>query len=721
MNLFALSGLLNFFSSLIFGFFVFFKDRKSRIFQLWLAFSLSVAIWEFGAFRIGLITDKQMAFVWWRIAHIGVILIPVFFTLFVYAWLKIRRKSFFYFSCVFGLFFSVVNLYDLLVQPSGLFIVNMRWVFNSFYYDSPPSPLYSIFVFLWLFIVLYAHYELLKIYKVSTGTKRSQIQYFIFAFVVAYAGGATSFLPVFNVDFYPYFNFTAPFYPILMSYAIVRHRLMDIKLVARRSTVYLASVLTIFLPAIPMLYLIDIYYPDFLISGSLAMIVVAVSIFSPIRDYFYRLANRYFFSSLYDSREVISSLTDKLRSTLEAGRIYFFIAQTLKNAFHSKALGLLTFEEKNNTYTVRYNDGFLIDGQKIFPADRALDSVFIKKGITIIVEEIKKDYYKDHKEIFDLFARLGIEILTPLNVKDKTVGLIILGAKESRDMYNSEDLRVLEIAGAQAAISIENALLYEETKNFAITLKYEVEKATSELRAANEQLKKLDQAKSDFISMVSHQLRTPLTAIKGFTSMVMEGSYGPVGSRVRDQLGKVSESAERLIRLVNDLLDVSHMEGGKMEFNFAKVDFGAMVAGVVEELQPQAQKGSLNLEFPLEKSGSFFVRADEQKLRQVVINLVDNAVKYTRQGSVNVGFEKKDGFVQLSVKDTGVGMDKETIDNLFKKFVRGAGASHYHTEGAGVGLYVAKQLIEAHRGQIWAESEGEGKGSEFFVKLPEYK
>jgi signal transduction histidine kinase len=287
-------------------------------------------------------------------------------------------------------------------------------------------------------------------------------------------------------------------------------------------------------------------------------------------------------------------------------------------------------------------------------------------------------------------------------------------------MYNDEDLKTLTTIASQSALAIKNAQLYNETKGFSLTLQKEVERQTSQLKQANEDLKKLDKAKSDFISIASHQLRTPLTAIRGFTSMILEGSYGRITNVVKDKLEKVYESSDRLIRLVNDLLDLSHMEGGKMEFNFQKVSITQMVKSVCEELDIQAQKKKLKMAINLPEQ-ELFVKADDQKLRQVVMNLIDNGVKYTDKGKVEVFLKEQDGKIIFSVKDTGMGMKEEEIQNLFQKFVRGSEASHYHTEGAGIGLYVARQLIEAHQGRVWAESEGEGKGSTFLVELPEWK
>jgi len=250
--------------------------------------------------------------------------------------------------------------------------------------------------------------------------------------------------------------------------------------------------------------------------------------------------------------------------------------------------------------------------------------------------------------------------------------------------------------------------------------KERLEKLTNSLHRANLELQKLDKAKSDFISIASHQLRTPLTVIKGFVSMMLEGSFGQINDVMRDKLNKTYESAERLIKLVNDLLDLSHMEGGKMRYEFKKVELAAMVQSVFEELAPQAARKNLKFEFN-RPAGEFNVWADEEKLRQVAMNLIDNAIKYTKEGGVVLSLVDTGGQIEFSVKDTGLGMSPQEIPKLFQKFVRGTTAPRMYTDGSGIGLYVAKKVMDEHRGQIGAQSAGAGQGSTFFIKMPEYK
>lgn len=246
----------------------------------------------------------------------------------------------------------------------------------------------------------------------------------------------------------------------------------------------------------------------------------------------------------------------------------------------------------------------------------------------------------------------------------------------------------------------------------------ELEHLAQELSTANEELKKLDKAKSEFISIASHQLRTPLSIIKGYISMIQEGSFGRMTKKLAEPLRRVYLSNERLIKLVNDLLDLSRMEGGRMRYEMKPAQFSAIIASVVEEFQQIAQSKGLTLHFKKEKDDPS-VRLDEEKIRQVAFNLIDNAMRYTpKGGSITITLTINPYHLLFSVIDTGIGLDKQELNSLFQKFVRSREVARIHTEGVGLGLYVARRIVEDHGGRIWAESAGKGKGSAFFVELP---
>ncbi|MFH0906684.1 MAG: ATP-binding protein [bacterium] len=238
------------------------------------------------------------------------------------------------------------------------------------------------------------------------------------------------------------------------------------------------------------------------------------------------------------------------------------------------------------------------------------------------------------------------------------------------------------------------------------------------LKIANIKLQKLDKTKSEFISIASHQLRTPLTIIKGFLSMILEDFYGPVSDKVRDKIEKSLESNERLIKLVDHLLNLSRIERGKMEFNFKKISLHSIIEKCFEEFEQQAKDKGLKFIYNKFKQDEILIKADEEKIYQVIFNLIDNSIKYTKEGKVEINLNQKGNYAVVSIKDTGIGISFEEKNYLFKKFVRGKKVSRIWTKGVGLGLYVANMIIRAHHGEIGVESAGEDKGSEFWIKLP---
>jgi signal transduction histidine kinase len=232
-----------------------------------------------------------------------------------------------------------------------------------------------------------------------------------------------------------------------------------------------------------------------------------------------------------------------------------------------------------------------------------------------------------------------------------------------------------------------------------------------------EEVERISQAKSEFISIASHQLRTPLSAIKGYLSMILEGSYGKLPEKVKKPMENVFVSNERLIKLVNDILSVSKIEAGEMEMNWKKEDLREIIKEVISELSIKAKEKNLYLNFEEPKEFPKIL-LDREKIRQVILNLVDNAIRYTQKGGVTVKLQIANGRLQIVVSDTGEGLTKEEKEKLFERFSRGTAGTKFWTEGAGLGLYIARRFVEMHKGKIWAESEGRGRGSTFYVELP---
>jgi signal transduction histidine kinase len=240
---------------------------------------------------------------------------------------------------------------------------------------------------------------------------------------------------------------------------------------------------------------------------------------------------------------------------------------------------------------------------------------------------------------------------------------------------------------------------------------------TSELEGANVKLKSLDQARAEFISIASHQLRTPPATIKWYLSAINNGDYGELSPDVKQALVKTERVNNSLISLIEDILNVSRIERGKMEFLFEEVQMGDLAELTYETLLPIAGEKKLDLQFQKPPTPLPKVMADREKIRQVMNNLIDNALKYTKQGSVVASIFVENGNIRFQVKDSGKGVSPEEKQSIFKKFSRGK-ESVMQSAGMGLGLYVAQVIIEQHKGKIWVESEGQGKGSTFIFTVP---
>lgn len=265
-------------------------------------------------------------------------------------------------------------------------------------------------------------------------------------------------------------------------------------------------------------------------------------------------------------------------------------------------------------------------------------------------------------------------------------------------------------------------MLLIRSVNKEVEQRQDVEKLSAKLQDVNKELQKLDELKTEFLSLASHQLRTPLTSIKGYSSMILEGSFGKITKRVHEPVRRIFESSAILAKIIADLLDVSKIEQGGLQYEMITFSLASMVQSVVDEQKINAKQKKITLSFEMKQPGRYAMKGDQVKLRQVAVNLVDNAIKYTDAGGkITVTLQKRQKgdrkYIELTVADNGKGISKETIAKLFQKFSRGDAGKKTNTGGSGLGLYLAKQIVKAHAGELRIESEGLGKGSKFITEF----
>jgi signal transduction histidine kinase len=499
----------------------------------------------------------------------------------------------------------------------------------------------------------------------------------------------------------------------VIAYSIVRHGLFNIRFAVVRTVTYflvLGSMIGLYLGIA--LGLSGLLHQSFsssvelMISAGSAIILALV--FQPAKYFFDRLTNRIFYRDNYNTDDFFArinrelSTTTDLRGLLQRGAAE--ISQTLKS--------------EQGFFFVSYGDHqFMMAGtphhSRMLIADiRQLDTYIAENDHAIILTNT----LPESSALYAVLTRHSIAIALPLTLGEGEMSYLFLG-EQLRGSYTRRDIRLLETIADELAIAIQNALSIQDVEEINATLQQRIDEATKELRASNAQLQRLDTAKDEFVSMASHQLRTPLTSVKGYISMVLEGDAGPISDMQSKLLNEAFTSSERMVHLINDFLNVSRLQTGKFMVDRRPVDLAKLVEQEVDSLQTTAHAHDLKLRF--RKPSRFpMLYLDEGKLRQVVMNFIDNAIYYSHEETtIVVELSILDGDALLQVHDTGIGVPPAEQAHLFSKFFRATNARKQRPDGTGVGLFLAKKVIVAHGGGMVFDSI-EGKGSTFGFRLP---
>lgn len=282
-------------------------------------------------------------------------------------------------------------------------------------------------------------------------------------------------------------------------------------------------------------------------------------------------------------------------------------------------------------------------------------------------------------------------------------------------LSSSQQEQIINLGLLSLAVGTGMFLIKSIVKD--VQIRERLEHIANRLAATNRRLKELDRQKSEFLSVASHQFRAPLTAIKGYSSLLLDNSYDTLPKELKEPTQRIFESSKNLETIVEDFLNVSRIEQGRMEYHKAPLHLNTMLESIVNEYEKTAEKKGVEVALVL-PDDAMYILADEDKVRHVFVNLFDNALKYTRKGSVTVTARREGDQIHTIIKDTGIGIPENALDDLFGEFKRAPNANRVNVMGTGLGLFVAKQIVKAHNGRIWAESKGEGEGSKFHVVLP---
>jgi signal transduction histidine kinase len=506
---------------------------------------------------------------------------------------------------------------------------------------------------------------------------------------------------------------TVDIFAVGFAISIIKGKLLDVKLYAVRTVVYILSLGTLaavygVIAFIVSQFILGYANSPVQIAINISLALILAFIFQPIKRFFDKVTNRIFYRDDYSSSVFFAELNQILATTNDLRSLLVRTSQFVSDTLKSEQASFFIYHKDSHHVsagTVKHATLPTLDA-------RRLDDYVNEREFGIVIT----DQVKDSNTVRRLLISHRINVLLPLIHNKIVLGYFLLGDPR-RSSYTRRDMRILETIADELTIAIQNALSIQEVKDLNANLEQRIDSATRELRASNAQLQKLDEAKDEFISMASHQLRTPLTSIKGYISMLMDGDVGKVSKEQQHLLQEVFISSERMVRLIGDFLNVSRLQTGKFIIDKHPSDLAKIVAQEVESLEPNASAHGLKFTYKKPKNIPE-MNLDENKIQQVIMNFCDNAIYYSKENSkINVTLAIVNHYVEFTVKDTGIGVPEAEQAQLFDKFFRATNARKQRPDGTGVGLFLAKKVIDAHDGEILFESK-EGKGSTFGFRLP---
>lgn len=503
-------------------------------------------------------------------------------------------------------------------------------------------------------------------------------------------------------------------YLLATSIAMARYRLFDLRQAVALTFTYVLTLgvlaIVYFLVAIGILRVLFPGQSDSietnLVSGVMALILAFL--FQPIRSFFDKLTEQVFYQGTYRVDRLFADLTRTLTTSNNLQSLLEAVAYQLATALKSKNVFFIVYSRSSRQSFSHI--GFGKFRHLTYADTNRIDDYVNEHGTRPIVDSDDLD-----DRMHRLMVSYHLDVLVPLAGANGLIGYIGLGPHQLNS-YTGRDIRVLDTISNELVIAIENALSLQEVQELNATLQQRIDNATKELRQSNAQLQRLDEVKDEFMSMASHQLRTPLTSIKGYISMLLDGDAGKLNNQQKKLLQEAFISSERMVHLIGDFLNVSRLQTGKFVLERRPVDLGKVVQEEVNNLIPNATSGGFNFVVNISKNLPL-VNVDEAKMRQVIMNFADNAVFYSREGStIRIRLQKSGDQIIYTVRDYGIGVPDEEKQHMFTKFFRAQNARKQRPDGTGIGIYLAKRIVDAHKGQLIFEST-EGKGSKFGFKL----
>ena len=684
------------------------RNSRSRLNRLFAYFVAGFALWNLGVFLLRRAPDEPSAFLAEIIVHVGIIALPAFYYHFVLIFLDStveRRRSL---LAAYGIAaaFMAVN-----VSGSALFIKGIKT--TTWGWAPAPGILYNLFIvsFYTFFVMGLVH--LGRAYRrTASSFRRNRTMLILIGTSLTIGAG---FIDIIRFALAKSFPALDKVYPpgipanmicaLVLGMAIIRYRMFDVSVAVKKYSMY-ALAGGLITGALALVTRVAERAFDLEAKSALWIVIplglIVTVLMGPLGQAIEDRVQRLMFSRRRGSHDTLLALSTRMGRILDMDALMHALVHGLLRGVPLTHCALLLEAEEGRSFAVAMEEAAIDQAPTARPVrgnSRLVE--WLRQSEDVLV----KDELKVNPRLVDFFEgaeneleELQASLVVALKTENKMIGILLLGEKLSGEIFDNRELQVLRLLASQAAISLENARLYEE------------------LGESNAQLLQASRLKSQFLAGVSHELRTPLNSIIGFSKVLLNRLDGDLNQRQEAYVRSVHTSSQHLLGLINSILDISSIEAGRLALDRAEFELAELVDECVEASIPLTRGKPIKLD----KDVAFdlpTVSGDRAKIRQVLLNVLSNAIKFTPGGRVTVGVWMDGDAIHVAVSDTGVGIRKDDLGRLFEPFERLENPVSRDVGGTGLGLAISKKFVELHGGRMWAESR-ENTGSTFHFTLP---
>jgi signal transduction histidine kinase len=666
---------------------VLFGDIRKRMHQVLIFLSLATGLWGFGCMMVGLSSTEQSAIFWWKVAHLGGFFTVVFILHLVLLVGNVRNRWFLAFSYIQATFAEAFII-------TGHFDVKFSTSLSAYYRIIPKGMSYPLFLILWLVVGIYANYVIYEKTRHSEGSERTKYRYLFAALMCGFCGGATHLVTVYYTDFVPLLTLSIPFFPIVTTYAILRHNLLDIEVIIKKTLVFAGLLASVF----AMLILPTLIIQEYLvrnagmgarIAGLTISGIIIILTMRHIENFLINVTDKYLFQKKYDYKELLKTFTSEVLTVLNLDKLINLTVDKLTDTIKISSCAVLLLDNEKQQFSVSASRNLKDQSVSLVKPDEIVTFLEHAQGYFLKKEFAEKKIFIP-PQVQEIIDRLNAELLIPMILQEKMIGILSLGKKKSDEEYTQDDLDILLPLARTLAIAISNAELFDDLG------KAQAEAAQKEKMALIGTL----------AAGMAHEIRNPITTIKIFAEYLKEKKDDPEFIAKFEKL--VPKEVEKINSMITHLLEFSKPADYR---SMQAVDLKEPLEEVLEILQAEMALNDILLKDSIRHVSS--ISGNKKYVQEIMFNLIQNAVHAIgRRGTITITAEDYPGNVELKVSDTGCGISAENLQHIFEPFF----TTKMDSEGVGLGLYVIKQLMLRMGGNISVESKM-GEGTTFSLKF----